>query len=380
MTAQTQLTWMRLCFFIIYTEDGMEKFRAQYDPWGMQEVRRNDVNIARGYCGHEMLNDFQLINMNGRMYDPVLGRFLSPDNYVQMPTSAQSFNRYSYCLNNPLKYTDPSGELFGIDDAVFAFALYNMASSMMMAAYNDQGVLKAGGLSLLSSAASYGIGSVFGGVGNFGHELLRAGSHGFATGAINALNGDSFGRGFLTGALSSGIGSFAQGVHMNTELMLASTTALGGLASWAAGGDFLSGAMQGLIIGIMNHKQHDPTDEIEKRKMLYRHKYKTDSNARKKAIADIEKDGKLSFKEAFYWYQYGDGSTIHVDASKLDLGSINVAGKKVGEQWVIPTLSLSKDYNVGLVYGRLKVEYMGNNSFRILHDEYNFDIQFKGFF
>lgn len=129
-----------------------------------------------------------------------------------------------------------------------------------------------------------------------------------------------------------------------------------------------------------DHGQHDPTDEIEKRKMLYRHKYKTDSNARKKAIADIEKDGKLSFKEAFYWYQYGDGSTIHVDASKLDLGSINVAGKKVGEQWVIPTLSLSKDYNVGLVYGRLKVEFMGSNSFRILHDEYNFDIQFKGFF
>ena len=133
---------------------------------------------------------------------------------------------------------------------------------MMMAAYNDQGVLKAGGLSLLSSAASYGIGSVFGGVGNFGHELLSAGSHGFATGAINALNGDSFGRGFLTGALSSGIGSFAQGVHMNTELMLASTTAMGGLASWAAGGDFLSGAMQGLQIGLLNHAMHGNDDIV----------------------------------------------------------------------------------------------------------------------
>jgi len=262
MTAQTQLTWMRLCFFIIYTEDGTEKFRAQYDPWGMQEVKRNDVNIARGYCGHEMLNDFQLINMNGRMYDPVLGRFLSPDNYVQMPTSAQSFNRYSYCLNNPLKYTDPSGELFGIDDAVFAFALYNMANSMMMAAYNGQSVLKAGGLSLLSSAASYGIGSAFGGVGSFGHELLRAGSHGFATGAINALGGGSFGRGFLTGSLSSGIGSFAQGVHMDTGLMLASTTAMGGLSEWATDGDFLSGAMQGLQIGLLNHAMHGNDDIV----------------------------------------------------------------------------------------------------------------------
>ncbi|MBQ5982068.1 MAG: RHS repeat-associated core domain-containing protein, partial [Prevotella sp.] len=246
----------------LYTANGTEKFNAQYDPWGMQIISKNDVNFARGYCGHEMLNDFQLINMNGRMYDPVLGRFLSPDNYVQMPTSAQSFNRYSYCLNNPLKYTDPSGELFGIDDAVFAFALYNMANSMMMAAYNGQSVLKAGGLSLLSSAASYGIGSAFGGVGSFGHELLRAGSHGFATGAINALNGDSFGRGFLTGSLSSGIGSFAQGVHMDTGLMLASTTAMGGLSEWATGGDFLSGAMQGLQIGLLNHAMHGDGDIV----------------------------------------------------------------------------------------------------------------------
>ena len=104
----------------LYTETGVEKFRAQYDPWGVQVVNRNDVNFARGYCCHEMLNDFQLINMNGRMYDPVLGRFLSPDNYVQMPTSAQSFNRYSYCLNNPLKYVDPNGEWFGIDDLIAA--------------------------------------------------------------------------------------------------------------------------------------------------------------------------------------------------------------------------------------------------------------------
>ena len=47
--------------------------------------------------------------MNGRLYDPAVGRFLSVDPYVQNPGSTQSYNRYSYCLNNPLKYTDPSG-------------------------------------------------------------------------------------------------------------------------------------------------------------------------------------------------------------------------------------------------------------------------------
>ncbi len=48
--------------------------------------------------------------MNGRVYDPVLARFLSPDPYVQMPDARSGFNRYSYCLNNPLVYTDPDGE------------------------------------------------------------------------------------------------------------------------------------------------------------------------------------------------------------------------------------------------------------------------------
>ena len=50
--------------------------------------------------------------MNGRLYDPLLGRFLSPDNNVQLPDFSQNFNRYSYALNNPLVYTDPSGDLF----------------------------------------------------------------------------------------------------------------------------------------------------------------------------------------------------------------------------------------------------------------------------
>jgi hypothetical protein len=47
--------------------------------------------------------------MNGRLYDPYLQRFLSPDPYVQSPHNAQNYNRYAYALNNPLMYTDPSG-------------------------------------------------------------------------------------------------------------------------------------------------------------------------------------------------------------------------------------------------------------------------------
>jgi RHS repeat-associated protein len=91
--------------------------KYSYDAYGR---RRNPINwtdynvpaptlINRGYTGHEHLDGFGLINMNGRIYDPVIGRILSPDKVVQAPGYTQSYNRYSYCMNNPLRYTDPSG-------------------------------------------------------------------------------------------------------------------------------------------------------------------------------------------------------------------------------------------------------------------------------
>jgi RHS repeat-associated protein len=59
-----------------------------------------------------------LINMNAREYDPVIGRFLTPDPFVQSPSNSQSYNRYSYVWNNPLASTDPSGyfNIFKKDD------------------------------------------------------------------------------------------------------------------------------------------------------------------------------------------------------------------------------------------------------------------------
>jgi RHS repeat-associated protein len=63
----------------------------------------------RGYTGHEHLTEFGLINMNGRVYDPLVSRFLSPDPYIQAPGFTQSYNRYGYVFNNPLKYIDPTG-------------------------------------------------------------------------------------------------------------------------------------------------------------------------------------------------------------------------------------------------------------------------------
>ncbi|MCP3142492.1 RHS repeat-associated core domain-containing protein [Pyxidicoccus xibeiensis] len=81
-------------------------------PWGSQ--------VRRGFTGHEQDDESGLINMNGRMYDPKLGRFLSADPIVSSAFSGQAYNRYSYVLNNPLSFTDPSGYL-PISEAVIVY-------------------------------------------------------------------------------------------------------------------------------------------------------------------------------------------------------------------------------------------------------------------
>jgi RHS repeat-associated protein len=73
----------------IYNKNGTKVFSAEYDAWGNQTITLDILDFHRGYTGHEMLPEFNLINMNGRLYDPVLGRFLSPDNYVQCQTSVR---------------------------------------------------------------------------------------------------------------------------------------------------------------------------------------------------------------------------------------------------------------------------------------------------
>lgn len=73
------------------------------------------------YTMHEHYDGFTLINMNGRLYAPVIGRMLQPDIVIQDQYNAQAYNSYSYCLNNPLRYTDPSGYVVTPYESFFSF-------------------------------------------------------------------------------------------------------------------------------------------------------------------------------------------------------------------------------------------------------------------
>ena len=125
---------------------GTVEAEQNFDAWGR---KRNTTNwtyasvaappawLYRGYTGHEHLPQFNLINMNGRLYDPLVGRMLSTDNHVQEPGSTQNFNRYSYALNNPLKYTDPDGELFLSGLVGFVDGFFSTSTNRFQAGWNE---------------------------------------------------------------------------------------------------------------------------------------------------------------------------------------------------------------------------------------------------
>ena len=103
------------------------EYRYSYDAWGRPRdpntwnlLQTNTANALtslnsfqprfdHGYTGQEHMAGFGLINFNGRIYDPYQQMFVSPDPTVPHVDNTLSYNRYSFCMNNPLRYVDPSG-------------------------------------------------------------------------------------------------------------------------------------------------------------------------------------------------------------------------------------------------------------------------------
>ena len=166
--------------------------------------------------------------MNGRLYDSILGRFLSPDNYVQLPDFSQSFNRYSYCLNNPLKYVDKDGESFLLIGAILVGAY--LGGSSVNGTFNPTkwnynnwqtyaGIAIGGlagyagasvGAGVAASASAYGMGSIESGV--FGGIAGGAISGAINGGGMTAIMGGSVSDVFTNAAMGAGMGGLAGGI------------------------------------------------------------------------------------------------------------------------------------------------------------------------
>jgi RHS repeat-associated protein len=119
-----------------------------YAPFGLTRSSSGASPTDKKFTG-QRLDSTGLYYYGARYYDPGIGRFISPDTFVQDPANPQSFNRYSYCLNNPLKYTDPTGWwTFSISFNVFAALGYEGSSGVSISfdgygncvITNDQGL------------------------------------------------------------------------------------------------------------------------------------------------------------------------------------------------------------------------------------------------
>ncbi len=101
---------------VLTDENGLVVERLSYDAWGKRRFPNGTDDptgsitsqTSRGFTGQEELADVGLVHLNGRVYDPLIGRMMTADPMVPDPTNGQAWNRYSYVINNPLSFTDPS--------------------------------------------------------------------------------------------------------------------------------------------------------------------------------------------------------------------------------------------------------------------------------
>ena len=210
--------------WLITDASGNEVQRLNFNAWGRRRDATNwdnysdlpEMKFDRGFTGHEHLEMFGLINVNARLYDPVLGRFLSPDPVIQIPEFTQSYNGYSYALNNPMSYTDPNGESFILAAAIIG-GWIGMGAAMVSSDKSGWGLagdmLKGVFVGVASGAAGAWAGGVVAGsitAGGFINGSLSGLAGGFSSGFVGCsgnawLSGAGFGVGLKAGLIGGGL-------------------------------------------------------------------------------------------------------------------------------------------------------------------------------
>jgi RHS repeat-associated protein len=306
---------------VITSGNGSILERDSFDAWGSR--RKTDWQgpvdssfksiVTRGFTDHEELDTLGLVHMNGRIYDPGIGRFLSADPFVQAPMVTQNFNRYSYVLNNPLSFSDPSGFNFlgdigqwltnalGSTGAQIVIAAVTVVAIILQQHYlvplltpflgaTEASVVvavgagfSAGFMSTALSGASLGqafqiglisgvaagltagvIGPVLEGIKTPGvlGFLERVAAHGITGGVLNGvsskLENGSFRDGFLAGAAAEGASVGINLVPGDSQIAVAERTvlsaAVGGTAAELGGGKFANGAVTAAFLRLYNEE------------------------------------------------------------------------------------------------------------------------------
>ncbi|MET1257346.1 SpvB/TcaC N-terminal domain-containing protein [Aliikangiella maris] len=306
----------------ISDESGNAVKRFRYDPFGKQyevaslspfsesAVMSKLAITDLGFTGHEMLSSVDIIHMNGRIYDANIGRFLQADAYIQAPKNMQNMDRYSYVLNNPLSYTDPSGHFFKNLNKFWKQALAVVATvviAVVLGPWAAQGFWNAVAVGALAGAANgaimtgtlrgavtgavaggisggvfYGIGTAFkncqsclakAGEGAMGTSFTsraftgKVAAHAITGGIMSKLQGGKFGYGFASAGVTQAFSGVIDGVDQGNSFSIQRISAaalLGGTASSLSGGKFVNGAVTAAFSRAFNDEfHHIPLSEHE---------------------------------------------------------------------------------------------------------------------
>lgn len=282
--------------------NGVVVERQSFDAWGRRrkvtheggswQVSYSGATASsethRGFTGHEMLDAVQLVHMGGRIYDPLTARFLSPDPFVQSPDNLQNLNRYSYVLNNPLSFTDPSGFFFkklfktvakmfvqhvagsvfatvgfivaGPAGAAFGYGFGSALTGTLLAGGSIGDGLRAGIINGISARVTYGVGNVFGSKGSLAqYSDLKPLVHGVTQGATRVAQGGKFSHGFLSATFASQFSGLADQAQDFGGIGAGRAVAaiVGGTAEVIGGGKFGNGAATGAFIRMLNDESHN---------------------------------------------------------------------------------------------------------------------------
>ncbi|WP_257385551.1 RHS repeat-associated core domain-containing protein [Tahibacter caeni] len=239
-------------------------------PWSGTLRSELEQTTRLGYTGHEQADEVGIVHMNGRIYDPRLGRFLQADPFVQAPRDSQSFNRYSYVFNNPMAYTDPTGYFGGKEQdnvrtgvaiVVSIFLPQALIANGMNATYAtivtgavaggvQSGNARGAAVGALTAAAFVGIDKAFGvnpqaqwgGLSQSAYAA-RALSYGAAGGVLGTIQGGRFGHGFVSAGFGTLLAPVSADGSDNAFLSGMGAVVVGGTVSSVAGGSFANGAL-----------------------------------------------------------------------------------------------------------------------------------------
>jgi hypothetical protein len=153
-------------------------------------------------------------------YDPIIGRVLSPDNYVQDATNAQSYNRYSYCLNNPLKYTDPDGEWIQIPILAVIYGVMNVVSQRnnINNFWEGLGAFIVGGGEGALTGVNPAIGAIVGGAATNAFNQIIKDNQSTTGFNFNQVDWKNVGSEAIFGAVIGGVSAVAGGAVMNSNV------------------------------------------------------------------------------------------------------------------------------------------------------------------